>query len=451
MAACALLLATLPLRATAVNRDATVPERISLHLRGDTAEVMRACFGQFKLQVDILKRPSQPTLRIDLDDADLQTVEQVLGWMTNSFFVAREGGHILALEDTPSNRKRFSAKRYFSLDGLNEENRTKLQELLSHVLGVKASTESGRGFAVEGDAETLEQATQLVALVKQPVPDLLFKVRVYTITDSYESNLGVEPPSTTQGFSLMSEAEQLISSNSSIVDEMIAEGLVSSSDTLEIALLLFAAGYTTSDTANGFVIFGGGLSYMGMSFSSPSLNALLTDSRLHEIDETTLRIADLESGKLRIGERYPIKTDSSVYYSYSTTTSSWTTTTTPNVQYEDLGLTLELSPHLLGNGQVFLAIDWKNQSLTGSEIDEIPVLERRQLSNTVVVPLNSTTVLTGHIARETIGDTEGLSSNGDKTRTGSDVLITITPELASSSDASKLPDQFRNISGVAKH
>jgi type II secretory pathway component GspD/PulD (secretin) len=288
-------------------------------------------------------------------------------------------------------------------------------------------------MTLHADQETLRQAGQLIDLVKKPVPDLLFKICVYTIDQSHESNSGVQTPSTTKGFSLLSEAQKLISENQSIVNELIAAGTVTSSDTLEIALLLIAAGYTTSDLSNGFVYFGGGQTYMGMSFDSPAINISLTDSQLHRIAESKLRVADRQSATLRIGQRYPVKVGSIVNYSYSSGSSSWKASTTPSVQYEDLGLTLQLEPHLMGNGNLYLSLDWKNQSLTGSTLSEVPVLDRRQFSDAMIVPLNATVLLTGHVGRNSVGDMSGLASNRDASRTSSELLITVTPELAQSS------------------
>jgi hypothetical protein len=47
--------------------------------------------------------------------------------------------------------------------------------------------------------------------------------------------------------------------------------------------------------------------------------------------------------------------------------------------------------------------------------------------------LHATVLLTGHVGRKSVGDTNGLASNRDASRTNSELLITVTPELAQSS------------------
>jgi hypothetical protein len=362
--------------------------------------------------------------------------------MTHMFFIPVGAGQVLVAADNLANRTKYRSTAYYSLTGLNTDDRTTLHELLSRVLELKAATESATGMTLRGDQETLHLAGQLIDLLKKPVPDLLFKISVYTIDQSHESDL--------------SEAQTLISENQSVVDALISAGTVSSSDTLEIALILLAAGYTTSNTSNGFVYYGGGETYMGMSFDSPSINVSLSDSRLHEIAENTLRVADRQSATLRIGERYPVKVATIVSYNYtgssssssSSSSSNWTVSTTPSIQYEDLGLTLQLEPHLMGNDNLYLSLDWKNQSLAGSSVNDVPVLDRREFSNVMIVPLHATALLTGHVGRKSVGDTSGLSSNSDADRTDSELLITITPELAQSSPGTTvaIPRDARDLS-----
>ncbi|MDR3750957.1 MAG: hypothetical protein P4K94_05665 [Terracidiphilus sp.] len=411
----------------------SVATRISLHLRGETAYVMRASMEPFHLHLNFVDPPVTLSIRIDIDDANQAAVQQSLSLMTHMFFIPVGAGQILVVADNSANRAKYRSTANYSLTGLNTEDRATLHELLSRILELNWATDSTTGMTLRADQETLHLAGQLIDLLKKPVPDLLFKICVYTIDQSHEANLGAQPPSTTQSFSLLSEAQTLISKNQSIVNELIAAGTVSSSDTLEIALLLIAAGYTTSDLSNGFVTFGGGETYMGMSFDSPGINVSLSNSRLHRIAENTLRIADHQSATLRIGQRYPVKVATIVNYSYSSSSSSWKASTTPSVQYEDLGLTLQLEPHLMGNGNLYLSLDWKNQSLAGNTVDEVPVLDHRQFSDAMIVPLHATVLLTGHVGRQSVGDTSGLSSNRDASRTDSELLITITPELAQSS------------------
>ncbi|MGA2277167.1 MAG: hypothetical protein ABSG00_06160, partial [Terracidiphilus sp.] len=70
---------------------------------------------------------------------------------------------------------------------------------------------------------------------------------------------------------------------------------------------------------------------------------------------------------------------SSLLASYSGATSI------PQVQYEDLGLTLKATPKVLRNGDVALKIDMKIDALAGSSIDGNPVLNNRAYSGVVTL------------------------------------------------------------------
>jgi hypothetical protein len=102
----------------------------------------------------------------------------------------------------------------------------------------------------------------------------------------------------------------------------------------------------------------------------------------------------------------------------------------------------------MGNGNLYLSIDWKNQSLAGNTVNEVPILDRRQFSDAMIVPLHATALFTGYVGRKSVGDTSGLASNRDANRSDSELLITITPELAQSSSgtAVAIPSDARDLS-----
>ena len=100
------------------------------------------------------------------------------------------------------------------------------------------------------------------------------------------------------------------------------------------------------------------------------------------------------------------------------------------IQYEDLGLLLKVEARRVGSNNVFLNIDWKNEELAGSSIDDVPLLLRQELSNSIVLPFHATTLIAGHIEKSSQAQTAGLSSNQSADNEEVQLLITVTPELA---------------------
>ena len=233
-------------------------------------------------------------------------------------------------------------------------------------------------------------------------------------------------------FNVLTEAESLIHSNASVVQQLIDAGLVSSGDTLGIAELLLAYGYgSNSVLGSSSVYFGGGYTATGVQFGSAKANANLSESTTQELDDVTLRVADGDAGRFRIGERYPVLTATT-----STTTQSalkTSTSTTPIIQYQDLGFTLEAMPHLLSDKEVLLHIHQTIRTLHGSSLNNIPVLDNTEFSADLSVREGETTVITSNISRTEARATQGLAgllpTDSSGQQDDSRLVVTVTPTV----------------------
>jgi len=164
---CAVALHAQQANAASQAHDApSVATRISLHLRGDTAYVMRASMEPFHLHLNFVDSPVPPSIRIDIDDADLADVQQALSWMTHMFFIPVGTEQILVAADNSENRAKYRSTAYYSLSGLNTEDRATLHELLNRILNLNGATESAHGMTLYADQETLRLAGQLIDQLK---------------------------------------------------------------------------------------------------------------------------------------------------------------------------------------------------------------------------------------------------------------------------------------------
>jgi type II secretory pathway component GspD/PulD (secretin) len=117
-----------------------------------------------------------------------------------------------------------------------------------------------------------------------------------------------------------------------------------------------------------------------------------------------LRLGDGEAATIKSGTKYPIQTSSfsslgasvpnipgltgagtsgalsSLLASYAGSVPN-----IPQVQYEDLGLTLKATPKVLRNDEVALSIDMKIDALSGTTINGNPVLNNRAWSGVVTL------------------------------------------------------------------
>ena len=172
-----------------------------------------------------------------------------------------------------------------------------------------------------------------------------------------------------------------------------------------------------------------------------------------------MRLEDGEKGTLKIGEKYPIQTASyssprqvcpalpgltaaGLSSNLSSLLSSLASAapSIPMVQYEDLGLTLTVTPKALRNGNVALTIEMKLDALSGTSIDGNPVLDNRAYSGVVTLKEGEATVVATELDKsqsQAISGTPGLSeipglnnvTDKDMLKNYATLVIVMTPHV----------------------
>jgi Flp pilus assembly secretin CpaC len=363
------------------------------------------------------------------------------------------------------------------LPGVTGDKMQDLANLARQVFDLKQVTASGtNGFLlVRGDEKTLQLLNATYADMLDGGSDVLFDVNLYELDTTHIVNVGAQLPSSANVFSVQQEAQTIVNNNQTLLDTLLSSGqlnqYLTTNQTLntyiEALALIQYAGITDSNitgllkflgTVNGIPL--AGLSVSGSSTMNLSLNA--TDSRL--LDAVKLRAsgcsgATCDPVTFRAGERYPVVTgtyssgvSSSLASSLSglnvngTSVSSLlsqylgaSTVSVPQFQFEDLGLTLELKPHVQRGNQVNLALNLKLEALGGTSINNIPILNNRVLTSTITIPDGDTAMLAAFVSRNEIGSIDGLpglselpgfqGTDRDSEKDTQELLITITPHV----------------------
>ncbi len=123
------------------------------------------------------------------------------------------------------------------------------------------------------------------------------------------------------------------------------------------------------------------------------------------LDEIHLRVQDQETATFRVGTRYPIVTStvssggsalsasgintaglSSTLAGLGFNASSLSAQTTiPQIQYQDLGLTLKATPWVQHGTEVSLKIDLEFTALGGTTLNDNPILNNRKYTGTITL------------------------------------------------------------------
>ena len=236
-------------------------------------------------------------------------------------------------------------------------------------------------------------------------------------------------------------------------NQAIAQGLIpAGANDITIALALISSGLVQSSLlANTIGFFGGGLTATGITTNtSTTLQLSLSSSDTRVLDSIKLRLGDRQTGTFRSGTRYPIIT--STYTSgianlpsslagvtvngvsaQSLIGQASSSVTIPQIQFEDLGLTLKATPTAQRSGQVTMQLDLKIEALASGSLNSIPVLANSQFVSTVTVKDGESALLASSLSRNESAAISGLPGiselPGFQTATANRTTETDTSEL----------------------
>jgi general secretion pathway protein D len=442
--------------------------RHSFHLHTNQRDVIRQVLGAYGIQPTLDDSVPQKVIRYDVDDVNFADVERTLPLVTNTFLVPLDPSRALVARDTKDNRTRFEreAVETVYLPGLQAQDLTDLVTMAKSVFAVPSVTAApGTGtLTIRGPAGDLDAVNAMVTNLLEGRSELQLDVNMYEVDRTKANEIGAILPTQTTLFNVYSEAAQLLQQNASLVQQIIASGLAAPGDWPEILAILVASGQiSNSILSSPFGVFGGGLTMTGVEYQGGSANLQLNSSDVHSVDQMQIRVEDGGEGIIKIGEKYPIETSS--YSSLSGTgvnipglsTAGISSTlqnlgvnlqslqaaaseAIPQVQYQDIGLTLDVTPRIENPHSISLKFDLKLTALAGSSINSLPVLNNREYQAVTSVNVGESAVLVSALSKQEsdaltgipgLGDIPGFEATTNKNTNFdySELAIVITPHL----------------------
>ena len=216
-----------------------------------------------------------------------------------------------------------------------------------------------------------------------------------------------------------------------------------------IALASQAATNSTEAAFRG--LFPNSLSLFSIGLGAANALANFSESIGRTILKTDLRTTDAQAASFHIGDRYPILTGS---YSAGTTVQSQYLPAAP-FTFENLGLTLKITPHVHGMDEISVDLESEYELLTGQTVNGNPVISSRKLTAVVRLQNDEWGLIAGLVLQNNTRSTSGtvglsqipilghLFEQKNKQNDDSEILILMKPRLLSLPGEQKAMQQIR--------
>jgi general secretion pathway protein D len=450
------LAAPVHLHPAAVRRD--------FDLRGDAQTVVRQVGQAYGLRVQFEGEIPATQMRLHVDQASYNEAMPTVLRMAHLFAVPLDSTSVLVADDTLTNRERYErqVEQTLFLPGLSVEQMNDIGNMVRNIFEIKQTSVQPLlgNVVVRGPEDTVHALKLTLADLIDGEAQVLLDVKLYLVDSSRMRNLGFTPPGQIGAYNVVSEAQQLVTANQTLVDTAIANGLPTGNTPTETLLIeaafLIASGVTTNSMiSNSLFAFGGGKTLTGVYVGNfPAINLLLNESETRTLDDLSLRLDDRQEGSVRSGSRYPIITGSFSTGSSALTSALANTTVNgvnlssllgaaaniPQFTYEDLGLTLKATPVIQRSNAVSVHLDLKIEALTGASLSSIPILANQAMVTNVTVPDGQTAVLVSSLSSQESAAVSGIpglseltgfqgTTDKDVQRDTSELVIVLTPHI----------------------
>jgi len=435
----------------------------SFHLHTNQQDVLKGVFSSYGIRPSFDESVERQDLRFDLDDTPYQQAVPILLEMVHCFAVPLDPMSVLIAKDTPENRQRLERllQETIYVPGMTNEQMDELGNVVKNVFDIKQLTvEKGSGnLVIRAPEQTLTYVNLTLADLIDGGSQVMIELKLYTADRTNQRNIGAQLPQQVDIYSVSAAAQSIVSANQTLVNQAISQGLVpANASNLTIALALIASGLVQSALLSSTVGFiGGGISATGITTNqNPAFTFSLNSSDTRALNDIQTRVGDRQTATFRVGERFPITTAtyttggtgaSSALAGVSVNgvsvssllNSSLSTVTVPQIQYEDLGLTLKATPSVQRSGAISMHLDLKIEALSGDSISNIPILNNEQFISDVTVNDGETTLLVSTLTRSQssaingapgLGELPGFqTATSDKTTNmdSSELLLLVTP------------------------
>ncbi len=437
----------------------------SFHLKGTQQEILRQVLTAYQLTPVMDSSVPQGATRLDADDVDYAQAAQMVKMLTGTFFVPLDPKRVLVAKDSKENRQKYERLLVESvyIPGVTTTEMTEITNVAKNVFDAPVATAQPTSgiLTVRAPESRMKALNATLEELLDGKAQVMVEVRLFDINKVRTTELGVVLPPQMTVFNVDSEINSLVQGNQAAINQIIASGLAAPGDYAAILAILIATGQVTSSIlTQGFATFGGGLTQFGLVPGTVTANVSLNASDTQVLDDIHLRVQDQETATFRVGTRYPIVTSTVSSGGNALSTSGINTAglsstlvglgfnasslsaqvTIPQIQYQDLGLTLKATPWVQHGAEVSLKMDLEFTALGGTTLNDNPILNNRKYTATITLKDGASAMVVSSLSKQEtkavtgipgISELPGLRSTTDESKNlnVSTLLLLVTPHI----------------------
>jgi general secretion pathway protein D len=317
----------------------------------DKADIVYRTIGQLA-GINVLFDPDYvpKQIKVELNGVTLQQALEIAALESRTFWRPVTPNTIFVAQDTPAKRKELeqSVLKTFYLTNLSQP--TELQDVVNAiraVLDVQRVQQllSQNALVVRGTPDQIALAEKLVDDLDKARPECIIDIDVMQVSKDRTKTLGLSPPTS---------ATVTLQSN-----------INNTSTTSTTNPLTGTTTPTTTSGSNGLELNTLGnlnATDFQVSIGSANLSALLSDTDTKMIQSPQIRALDNQKASLKIGERLPVATGS---FQPGIGGVGINPLVNTQFQYIDVGVNIDVTPHIHADGDVTMKISMEISSEIG--------------------------------------------------------------------------------------
>jgi general secretion pathway protein D len=435
-------------------------QHADFHFRGNSRDLLIQIAQAFGVKAIIDDSVAARNIRFDIQDVDFYTAIEAACQVTKTFWTALDEKQMLLAGNTPENHRqydRMAARTFLISNASSPQELNDVANALRNLFEIRFLSQSpaAKTITVRAPQNMVDAATAFIEGLDADAPQVLLDVKLYQVSKTFTRDVGLHIPNNFQLFNIPVSALAALGGQNlqSLINQLIANGGINQANSTALsALLAQLQNQQNSIFSQPLATFGNGKTLFGLSLDQLSATLSLNSSAVTNLEHATLRAEQGKDVNFRLGSRYPILNASFAPIFNTPAIANAIGNNSfqaafPSFNYEDLGLTIKAKPHVHGNSDIGLDLEFQLRALGGTSLNGVPIINNREYKGAITLRDGEPAVVTGIVSRTEVQSMTGVPGIGfvpglnqvantnHKEEDDDELLVVITPHLVSSPDS----------------